>query len=132
MTAAPVIRAASAGASRRLVQTAVIFVVLTAATAAALLGLTLTTSADELFQNAFTKQHGADLALIINMAKVTSRELAATRHVPGATKSGRTVPRGPRHPLGGGPFRCARQPFAGCGPEHSGERGWPGVAVRPA
>jgi putative ABC transport system permease protein len=92
VSAAPVIRAASAGASRRLVQTAVIFVVLTAATAAALLGLTLTTSADELFQDAFITQRGADLALIINMAKVTSRELAATRHVPGATKAAGPYP----------------------------------------
>jgi putative ABC transport system permease protein len=92
VTAAPVIRAASAGASRRLVQTVVIFVVLTAATAAALLGLTLTTSATELFQNAFTRQRGADLALTVNMAKATNRELAATRHVPGATKAAGPYP----------------------------------------
>jgi putative ABC transport system permease protein len=92
VTAVPVIRAASAGASRRLVQTVVVFVVLTAATAAALLGLTLTTNANELFQNAFVKQRGADLALTINMARVTSGELAATRHLPGETKAAGPYP----------------------------------------
>jgi hypothetical protein len=43
VTAGPVIRAASGGITRRLVQTAWVFMVLEASTAAALLGLTLVT-----------------------------------------------------------------------------------------
>ncbi len=43
---------------------------------------------------AFIKQHGADLALTINTAKVTSRELASDPPSAGRDASGRTVPRG--------------------------------------
>ena len=63
MTGGAVPKAASGGLTRRPVQTAVIFLVLAAGTAAALLGVTLATSSNELFLTAFTRQHGAQLAV---------------------------------------------------------------------
>ena len=85
MTVAPVLRAASSGITRRLVQTTVVFVVLAASTAAALLGVTLLTSANDLFYRAVAAQHGADLAVTIDAARVSRAELAATRRAAGVT-----------------------------------------------
>ena len=77
----------TAGAARRLVQSAVIVGVLTASSAAAVLGLTLSTSANEGFNQEFTASHGADLAVTINAAKVTAAELARTRHLTGVIQA---------------------------------------------
>jgi putative ABC transport system permease protein len=92
VSAGAVLRAASGGVSRRLVQTVVIFVLLVAATAAALLGLTLLTNSNELFYNAFTARQGADVSVSIDSAKVTAAQLAATSHVPGVTKAAGPYP----------------------------------------
>jgi putative ABC transport system permease protein len=86
VTAAPVIRAASAGAARRLVQSLVVLGVLFASTSAGLLGLTLLTSANQGFNAAVAATHGADLALTINASKVTAADLAKTRNLPGVTQ----------------------------------------------
>lgn len=87
MTAAPVFRAALGGLfRRRLVQTLVIFVVLAAATAAATLGLSLLTSANEAFLNGFATHRGADVSVTIDSARVTRAQLAATGRVPGVTQ----------------------------------------------
>ena len=71
MTGGPVLRAAAGGITR-LVPTVVVFVVLAASTAAALVGVTLLTSANELFYNAVAAQHGADLAVTIDAARVST------------------------------------------------------------
>jgi putative ABC transport system permease protein len=93
VTAGPVIRAASGGLLRRhLVQTVVIFLVLAASTAAATLGLTLLTNANEAFENGFAAHHGADVAVTVNSARVTSADLARTSRVPGVTKTAGPYP----------------------------------------
>lgn len=87
MTGGAVLKAASAGAARRLVQTAVIFVVLAMATTAALVGLALASNTARAFQAVSARYHTADLAVTINAAKVTSAQLASTRHLPGVTNA---------------------------------------------
>jgi putative ABC transport system permease protein len=78
--------------TRRLVQTIVIFLVLTASTAAALLGLTLVTSANEAFYNSFAAHHGAHVAVTVNSSKVTAAQLAATRELPEVTQAAGPCP----------------------------------------
>lgn len=87
MTGRAVLTAASRGAARRLVQTTVIFLVVAAAAAAGTLGLTLATTANEGFAATFAADHGADLAVTIDAAKVTAAELARTAHLPGVTQA---------------------------------------------
>ena len=87
MTGGAVLKAASGGLTRRPVQTVVIFLVLAAGAAAAMLGLTLATNSNELFLTAFTRSHGAQLAVTVNSAKVSSAQLDGTRHLPGVTQA---------------------------------------------
>lgn len=87
MTGRAVLTAASRGAARRLLQTTVIFGVVAAAAAAGTLGLTLATSASEGFAATFAADHGADLAVTIDAAKVTAAGLATTAHLPGVTQA---------------------------------------------
>jgi hypothetical protein len=68
-----VLTAASRGLTRRLVPAVVIFLVPAAGAAAALLGLTLTINSNELFLTAFTRQHGAHLAVTSDTAKSRPR-----------------------------------------------------------
>ena len=92
MNIAPALRAAAGGITRRLVPTVVVFVVLAASTAAALVGVTLLTSANELFYNAVAAQHGADLAVTIDAARVSTAHLAATRRAAGVTQAAGPYP----------------------------------------
>jgi hypothetical protein len=92
VTGGAVLTAASAGARRRLVQSAVVFVVVAVVGTASLLGLTMLTSANEAFQAAFTVRHGAHLAVTVDAAKVTGGELARTRHLPGVTQAAGPYP----------------------------------------
>jgi putative ABC transport system permease protein len=92
MTAAPVLKAASAGAVRRLVQSAVVFGVLAASSAAALLGLALLATASEGFYATCAVTHCADIAVTINASKVTAAQLARTRHLPGVTQTAGPYP----------------------------------------
>ena len=92
MTGSAVLTAASAGVTRRLVQTVVILLVLAAGAAASTLGLTLAASANEGFYAAFAAVHGADLAVTINMSKATPAQVAATRHLPGVTQAAGPYP----------------------------------------
>jgi putative ABC transport system permease protein len=85
VTATPVIKAASGGLTRHLIQTLVIIIVLAASTATATLGLSLLTNANEAFINGFTAHHGADLSVTVDTAHVTRAQLAATWHVAGVT-----------------------------------------------
>jgi hypothetical protein len=92
VTAAPVIRAASAGAARRLVQSAVVFLVLAASSSAALLGLALLATAREGFDATCAVTHCAQLAVTVNASKVTAAQLARTRHLPGVTQAAGPYP----------------------------------------
>lgn len=92
MTGRAVLMAASAGMVRRLVPTVVIFLVLAAGTAAALLGLTLVTNSNELFLTAFNRSHGAQLAVTVDTAKATPAQLAKTRRLPGVTRAAGPYP----------------------------------------
>ena len=85
MSGGAVLRAAWAGASQRLVQTAVVLVVLAMATTAALVALTLATNPTLAFQAVSTRYHSADLTVTIDATKVTSTQLARTRRLPGVT-----------------------------------------------
>jgi putative ABC transport system permease protein len=78
--------------ARRLVQTAVIFLILAAATAAALLGVSLLTNANELFYNAVAAHHGADVSATVDAGKATAAQLAGTRDVPGVTQAAGPYP----------------------------------------
>jgi putative ABC transport system permease protein len=86
MTVRPVLRAATAGMISRRVQTLVVFIVLLASSAAAMLGLTLLTSANEGFDKPFAKHHGADFAVLIDTAHVTPGQLAAACACPRSPK----------------------------------------------
>ena len=116
MTAAPVIRAASGGLTRHLVQTLVIIIVLAAATATALLGVSLLTNANEAFTNGFAAHHGADISLTVDTSHVTSGQLAATRHAAGVIQAAGPYPEltiacrqsgAPGGGQGGGPGQAA-------------------------
>lgn len=69
-----------------------VFGVLTASSAAGLLGLTLLTDANQGFYAAFTAKHGADLAVTVNASKVTAADLAKTHHLPGVTQAAGPYP----------------------------------------
>jgi putative ABC transport system permease protein len=90
--AAPVLQAAWAGTTRRLVQSLVVLTVLGVSSAAAVTGLTLVYAANAGYTAGIAATHGADLAVIINAAKVTAAQLAATRHLPGVTQDAGPYP----------------------------------------
>jgi putative ABC transport system permease protein len=92
MTAAPVLKAASGGLTRRPAQALVIFIVLTAAAASATLGLSLLASANEAFTSSFAAHHGADVAVTVDTSRVSGAQLATTRHVIGVTQAAGPYP----------------------------------------
>jgi putative ABC transport system permease protein len=92
MIGGAVLTGAWAGATRRRVPTVVIFCVLAAGTAAALLGLTLVTNSNELFLTAFTDARGAQLAVTADTARVMPGQLARTRQLPGVTQAAGPYP----------------------------------------
>ena len=144
MTGGAVLKVASAGVTRRLVPSVVIFLVLTAGAAAGLLGLTLVTNSNELFLTAFARQHGAQLAVTFNAAKVTPAQLAKTRLLPGVTRAAGPYPEtfvllAPGHTVGGPPVPRANsrltvphgQVNAGAvAPGKPIGRDWPGQVLR--
>jgi putative ABC transport system permease protein len=73
------------GMLRHKVQAVVIGLVLLIATASATLGFALLAASNGPFQHAFAAQHGADVALTVNPARATARQLAATGTLPGVT-----------------------------------------------
>ena len=92
MRAASVLQAAWAGTTRRLVQSLVVLAVLGVSSAAAVTGLTLAYAANAGYTAGIAATHGANLAVIINAAKVTAAQLAATRHLPGMTQDAGPYP----------------------------------------
>ena len=85
MRTGPVGQAVRGGVSRRRVQTLVIGLVLLVSTAASLLALALVVDSSAPFDHSFAAQHGADLAAVVNPARATPAELAATARRPGVT-----------------------------------------------
>jgi putative ABC transport system permease protein len=104
-----VVKAARGAAARGRVQTAVMFVVVGAATASAVLGLTLATSSDLSFTTATAKRRAPDLAVMVDASKVTGAELARTRRLRGVTGAAGPYPattislEGVGGPASGGP-----------------------------
>jgi len=92
VSAGAALRAALGGITRRWVQTAVLVLVPAAASAAALLGLTLATDANAQFLGTFVSHHGADLAVTIDSGKVTSGELNRTGRLSGVTSAAGPYP----------------------------------------
>jgi putative ABC transport system permease protein len=74
--------AASGGVTRRMAQTAVIFLVLLVSTAAATLGLALLANSRTPFQHAFAAQHGAHVVAAVDRARASDAQLAATGRLP--------------------------------------------------
>lgn len=72
--------------------TVVIFLVLAAGTAAAILGVTLVTNSNELFLTAFTRSHGAQLAVTVDSTKVTADQLTKTGQLPQVTQTAGPYP----------------------------------------
>jgi putative ABC transport system permease protein len=85
MRTGPVGRAVRGGVSRRRVQTLVIGLVLLVSTAASVLALALVVDSSAPFDHAFAAQRGADLAAVVDPARATPAELAATARRPGVT-----------------------------------------------
>jgi putative ABC transport system permease protein len=83
---APVLRAAWAGAARRLVRSLVVLAVLGVSCTAALIAMTLAFAANQGTVAAIAATHGADLAVTINMDRVSVAQLAATARLPGVTQ----------------------------------------------
>jgi putative ABC transport system permease protein len=86
VNARPIITAASGWVTRRRTQTVVIFLVVLVSTTAATLGLALLVSANGPFQHAFAAQHGADVAMVVDSARASDSQVAATDRAPGVTQ----------------------------------------------
>jgi putative ABC transport system permease protein len=78
MRAGPVARAVTGGLSRRRVQTAVIALVVLVSATASMLALALVADSAAPFDHAFAARRGAQVAAVINPAKASPAQLAAT------------------------------------------------------
>jgi putative ABC transport system permease protein len=85
MRAGPVGRAVRGGVARRRVQTVVIALVLLVSTGASVLALALVVDSSAPFDHSFAVQRGAHLAVIIDPARATPADVAATRRLPQVT-----------------------------------------------
>jgi putative ABC transport system permease protein len=85
MRPAPVARAVRGGLSRRRVQTIVIGLVVLISTAACTLALGLLVDSSAPFDHAFAAQRGAHLGTVLDPAKATPAQMAATGRLPGVT-----------------------------------------------
>jgi len=85
MRLGPVTRAAAGGLTRRRVQTVVIGLVLLVSTGACVLALALVADSSTPFDHAFAIQRGAHVIAVVNPARATTADLAATRRLPEVT-----------------------------------------------
>ena len=85
MRPGPVARAAAGGLARRRVQTIVIGLVLLVSTGACVLALALIADSNTPFDHAFAAQRGAHAIAVVDPARATAAELAATRRLPEVT-----------------------------------------------
>jgi putative ABC transport system permease protein len=81
MRPGPVARAAAGGLARRRVQTIVIGLVLLVSTGACVLALALVADSSTPFDHAFAAQRGAHVIAVVDPARATTAELAATRRL---------------------------------------------------
>jgi putative ABC transport system permease protein len=96
MRAGPVARAARGGLTRRRVQTFVIGLVLLVSTGASVLALAIVVDSSAPFDHAFAAQRGADVVAIMDSARATDAQLAATRRLPEVTAAAWAVRPGDR------------------------------------
>jgi len=92
MSATPAIRAAWSGLAGRFLQTAVIGLVVLAATAASALAAGMIVETNAPFDHAFAKDHGAQVAVTAGTSKASPAELAATTRLPGVTAAAGPFP----------------------------------------
>ena len=85
MMRGPVARAARGALTRRRVQTFVIGLVVLVSTGASVLALAIVVDSSAPFDHAFAAQRGADVVAIMNSARATDAQLAATKKLPGVT-----------------------------------------------
>jgi len=85
MRAGPAARAAAGGLARRRVQTIVTGLVLLVSTGACVLALALLADSGTPFDHAFAVQRGAHVVAVVDPARATAAELAATRRLPAVT-----------------------------------------------
>jgi putative ABC transport system permease protein len=85
MRAAAGVPVVAAGVARRRVQTVVIILVLLIATTACVLAVALAVDSSGPFDKAFAAQHGADVTITADTARVTAAQLAATARLPQIT-----------------------------------------------
>ena len=85
MNAAPVARAVVGGLTRRRVQTVVIGLVVLISTAAAVLAAALLAESSAPFDHAFSARHGAHLLVVVDPAKASAAQLAASARLPRVT-----------------------------------------------
>jgi putative ABC transport system permease protein len=85
MRLGPVTRAVAGGLARRRVQTIVIGLVLLVSTGACVLALALVADSSTPFDHAFAAQRGAHVIAVVNPARASAADLAATRRLPEVT-----------------------------------------------
>ena len=85
MRLGPVTRAAAGGLTRRRVQTIVIGLVLLVSTGACVLAVALVADSSTLFDHAFAVQRGAHVIAVVDPARATTADLAATRRLADVT-----------------------------------------------
>ena len=85
MRLGPVTRAAAGGLTGRRVQTIVIGLVLLVSTGACVLALALVADSSTPFDHAFAAQRGAHVIAVVDPARASAAELAATRRLPEVT-----------------------------------------------
>ena len=112
MRAGPVGRAVRGGVARRRVQTIVIALVLLVSTGASVLALALVVDSSAPFDHSFAAQRGAHLAVIIDPARATPADVAATRRLPQVTAAAGPFAAVSVAPAAGRPLRAGRGPAA--------------------
>ena len=146
MRPGPVARAARGGLTRRRVQTIVIGLVLLVSTGASVLALALVVDSSTPFDHAFAAQRGAHVIAMVDPARATAAELAATTRLaevtaaagpfaevtvnPKQTGPGGELALGADARWPGGPRRAARSTTSPCSPG-TGRTG-PGSSCWPA
>lgn len=92
MRAGSVGRAVRGGLARRRVQFVVISLVLMVSTGASILALALVADSNAPFDHAFASEHGADVTVAFDSAKVTAAQLGATGKLPPVTAAAGPFP----------------------------------------
>lgn len=92
MTAIPAVKAAWSGLAGRPLQSVVIGLVVLAATASSTLALGMAADTSAPFDRAFTRDHGAQVAVTADTSRATPAQLAATSRLPGVVAAAGPFP----------------------------------------